>query len=88
MPSNLFQSVKEFNLFSVADIKVNLLSNENDIIHFVFTKGSMKLSAKVQLRVGYPIVPPLFFLQMEKVPKCANEVILPPEYQTLMDNSD
>lgn len=54
----------------------------------VLTKGSLKLKAKVQLRAGYPITPPMWSLTVESVPKSADEVILPREYLMLMDNAD
>jgi len=46
------------------------------------------MSARVELRAGYPIIPPLWHLKLINAPACATEVVLPAEYLQMMDSSD
>lgn len=46
------------------------------------------MKAKVELKSGYPIIPPLWHLTLEKAPPCQTIVDLPAEYRDMMDNPD
>ena len=46
------------------------------------------LHARVDMRAGYPVNPPLWSLRLESAPTCQTEVSLPLEFAQMMDSTD
>jgi hypothetical protein len=56
--------VKEFSVFSVQDVKAVVVERGTDFLRIDVAKGALKMSAKVELRAGYPVTPPLWHLTL------------------------
>jgi hypothetical protein len=69
--ASIFQDVKEFNMFTVADIKINMTDKTDDRLTLEMSKGDLSLLAKVELLPGYPTVPPQWCLKLVGAPKVA-----------------
>lgn len=81
--------MKEFNIFSTAELKINILDKAHDCFTIEVSKGAnLKLKARVELRAGYPVIPPLWFLKLEQAPDCATQVVMPAEFAHMMDSSE
>ena len=75
-------------MFSLADVRVTFREKKQDFLFLEVQKGELKLAVRVELKAGYPVIPPLWHLSLISVPACHSVIALSAEYEQLMDSSE